>query len=150
MYMCACDVCVRVVSCVEYIAMLAEMRLLILTVAVIVLVAMDREAKLRRLNDFRRAMPHCSASALSAIIAGIKDKGVPEGKTDRNAFREARNIQCNAMTPVGPLIQRITLIGKEPDLPVKQLSVAHPLALLHQACEHCAPFRNFMRVRYVT
>ena len=108
---------------------------------------MDRKQKLRRLNDWRRELPHCTASALSAIVAAVKDRGIPELGTNRNTFREARNVQCNDGTPAGPIIQRITLIAKEEGDEVKPFTVAHPLAALWQACRDCEPFKHFMRDR---
>ena len=49
---------------------------------------MDRAAKLRKLDDFRRRVPHVSASALSAIIAELRDD--PLEVHDRNSIRDAR------------------------------------------------------------
>ena len=43
----------------------------------------DRPTKLRKLNDFRRRLPHCTASALAAILADIKEHGLPDGNTSR-------------------------------------------------------------------
>ena len=59
----------------------------------------DRAAKLRKLNAFRRKLPHCSASALGAILKEIKQHGVPEGATSRDAFRDARDLQNQTKTP---------------------------------------------------
>ena len=53
----------------------------------------DRSAKLLKLNDFRRRLPHCTASALASILADVRKNGIPEGSTSRGAFREARDLQ---------------------------------------------------------
>ena len=53
----------------------------------------DRAAKLRRLNSFRRRLPHCSARALAAILKDIKANGMPEGGTSRQVLKDARNLQ---------------------------------------------------------
>jgi DNA-binding HxlR family transcriptional regulator len=37
-----------------------------------------RAAKLRRLNGFRRALPHVTASALEAVLNAVESLGVPE------------------------------------------------------------------------
>ena len=105
---------------------------------------MDRKAKQRKLDDFRRALPHCSASALSAICKAIKASGMPDGSTGRKELRAARDLICSTATPVGPIIQRVTLIGKVAGEPVKLFTVAHPLASLWQACNECVPFARFM------
>ena len=48
----------------------------------------DRQAKLRRVEDFRRRVPHVSVSALSAIRQDISKHGLPEFDR-REYFREA-------------------------------------------------------------
>jgi len=46
---------------------------------------MDRSAKLRKLNEFRRSMPHCSSSALGKILGAVKDHGLPtDGSLNRD------------------------------------------------------------------
>ena len=49
--------------------------------------AKSRAYKLKRLNDFRRSMPHVTASALSKVLHGIIDQGMPS-PTNRNDMRE--------------------------------------------------------------
>ena len=61
----------------------------------------DRAAKLRKLNDFHRRLPHCTASALEAILSNIKKNGVPEGATSRHAFKDARDLQHGRSRPEG-------------------------------------------------
>jgi hypothetical protein len=36
-----------------------------------------RDAKLRRLNGFRRSLPHVSASALEAVLTAVMEQGMP-------------------------------------------------------------------------
>ena len=87
-----------------------------------------RASKLRKLNEFRRPLPHVSASALSSILSEIKKQGVPDGGTSRNALRQARDDQCSEITPYGPVLQYIKVFDK--DFIEKQIAVAHPLALM--------------------
>ena len=39
---------------------------------------MERATKQRKLNDFRQGLPHCSQTALSAILHKVKTQGLPE------------------------------------------------------------------------
>ena len=48
-------------------------------------------------------MPHVSASALSQILQGIVDEGMPELRT-RNQMAEATQRLMNEVTPHGPLL----------------------------------------------
>ena len=47
---------------------------------------MERNAKLQKLNHFRRKLPHMSATGLEAVLAAVKDEGMPE-VTDRLSMR---------------------------------------------------------------
>ena len=58
----------------------------------------ESAAKARKLNDFRRRLPHCSASALGAILQAVQYTGLPEGSVGRDAMRAARDYQCNENT----------------------------------------------------
>ena len=101
----------------------------------------DRATKLRRLNEFRRRLPHCSASALAAIIADVKENGMPDGPTDRDAFRIAKDLQNAALTPYGPVLQALVVYGK--DDKEQELSYANPFALLWTASAECNSFSAF-------
>ena len=66
----------------------------------------DRSAKLRKLNDFRRRLPHCTASALSAILAEVNENGVQDGihasaNYARDSLRNARDLQNKEKLPMG-------------------------------------------------
>ena len=65
---------------------------------------MDRPAKLRRLNAFRRAMPHASASALAAILKVAETGELPELHSRRD-LRHATAAIMDADTPFGTLAQ---------------------------------------------
>ena len=105
---------------------------------------MEREAKLRRLNAFRRKLPHVTASALAAVLVAVQLNGVPDIH-DRTGLREARDFQSYAHTPFGPIMQTIDVILKT-DVS-KQLPVANPFAMLWTAVSECGPFSAFLKKR---
>jgi len=103
----------------------------------------DRSAKLRKLNDFRRRLPHCTASALSAILADVRETGIPDG--DRNAMRNARDLQNSEPTPFGPVLQTLTVFDNDDE--EQKLTIAHPFALLWKASSECDSFITFFRAK---
>jgi len=103
---------------------------------------MDRATKLRRLNTFRRHLPHVTAAALAAILIAVRKDGLPD-LNDRGALREARDLQSNANTPYGPIIQSLKLIAD--DGGSKQMLYAHPFALLWTAVKDSAGFSKFFK-----
>ena len=64
----------------------------------------DRPNKLQRLNQLRRSVPYVSQSALSAILADVKEKGVPD-LHQRKAMQEATTSELSKLDAYGPLIQ---------------------------------------------
>ena len=73
---------------------------------------MERQAKLQKLNHFRRQLPHMSARALSAVLNAVRDEGVPE-LMDRASMRAARDLCNKAPGPYGPILQHVKVISKE-------------------------------------
>ena len=71
----------------------------------------DKSAKLRRLDAFRRSVPHVTAQALAMILEAVVD-GIPQFGRNRNALRMARNLQVNEMTDYGPLIETMPIALK--------------------------------------
>eukprot|EP00959_Pyramimonas_sp_CCMP1952_P217578 4550604-Pyramimonas_sp.AAC.1 len=71
-----------------------------------------RAAKLRRLNEFRRSKPRCTASALAAILADVRDNGLPE-VIDRNPMRAARDVVTTTVGQYGPIVQSFTCVDAE-------------------------------------
>ena len=102
----------------------------------------ERGAKLRRLERFRRAAPHLSQNALSAVLKEVKESGLPE-LTNRNAILEARNSTCNTQTEFGPLHQELDLTPVSGTRPIK-LCFIHPLAFLAVLCSTCQCFSVYM------
>ena len=101
--------------------------------------ASDVSAKLRRLERFRRKLPHVSASALSAILKEVAETGLPERRS-RDDMRRARDELLDTDTPYGPLMTDITLVrknGRE-----GRMNVMHPLALLWFAFTFCIGFQQ--------
>jgi hypothetical protein len=105
---------------------------------------MERKEKLRKLNAFRRRLPHVTASALAAILAAVYMGDVPE-LYDRSSIRESRDLQAEQATPFGPIIQTVEVLGKD-DLP-KHMHIAHPLAMLWVAATECQPFMAFFKAK---
>ena len=104
----------------------------------------DRPAKLRRLNEFRRKLPHVSASALSAILDTVVAEGVPACHS-RKDLRQAREMIMADDTPVGPIHHDLRLVdvnGEEMTIPV-----AHPLALLWKCLAASPAFNAFFYQR---
>jgi len=106
----------------------------------------DRAAKLRKLNDWRRRLPHCTASALGAVLKEIQKNGLPEGcDLSRNAIRHARDEVAATQTPHGTLLQTITVFDKDEN--EVEVTIAHPLAMLWQATKDCSSFTVFFLAR---
>ena len=103
--------------------------------------AQESAAKARKLNAFRRRLPHCSASALGAILQAVQDTGLPEGGVGRDALRAARDYQCNEETSYGSLIEHIwvkTTTGEWHAIPI-----CNPFAFLWVAVRDCCQFISF-------
>ena len=114
---------------------------------------MERAAKLARLDEFRRTKPHCSASAMEAILKDVAKNGLPP-LMNRANMAEARNMLGHKDTPYGKLVQHITAIDKT-DNP-KDVSIADPFAAVWLLCKEGAPddaansaasFREFFKAR---
>ena len=99
----------------------------------------SRESKLRRLDTFRRSVPHVSASALAKIAASFQD--MPDLHY-RDAFREARNNLVRQMTPYGPVLQELKLESVTGELAT--LLISHPFAQLYVSYKNCEPFRRLI------
>ena len=61
---------------------------------------MGRKAKLRKLNAFRRHLPHITRAALSALLVAVSLDGLQD-LTDRSSLRIARNMDVNDVTSYG-------------------------------------------------
>ena len=103
----------------------------------------DRAAKLRRLDDFRRAVPHVSASALSRFPEEAAS-GLPD-LSDRSAIREARDVQLTQVTPYGPVLDTLEL--RTVDDEVIPMTSINPVAQLYVAEEQCEGFADLLADR---
>ena len=103
---------------------------------------MDRKAKLRKLNEFRRRMLHVSAAALSAILLAVATIGVLD-MVDRNSMREARDLENNEPTLYGPISQHIDAITTSGT--IQKLEVANPFAMLWTAVDKCKNFAKLIK-----
>ena len=105
----------------------------------------NRRAKLQRLSDFRRSMPHVSGRAFSSVLQHIRDHGLPELMTRRNQ-REARDITTYQETPYGTIVETVQLPAADGGAPYK-LELVNPLALLHHASATPGNFTSFSQSR---
>lgn len=64
----------------------------------------ERASKQRKLNEFREGLPHCSQSALSAILQKVKTQGVPE-LVSQDDIKEAGQQLLESLDWYGPLWQ---------------------------------------------
>ena len=92
----------------------------------------DRATKLRRLNVFRRSLPHVSGSALAAVLDEITRHGVPD-LHGRHHLRQAATAVLAHATPYGNLLVQIKLVAL--DGTIKTMDVVNPLAMLLLAAE---------------
>ncbi len=89
---------------------------------------MERANELRRLEEFRRTRPHCSASALGQIPADIKTHGLPEW-TDRVSMREGRDRVARLVTPYGCILK-----------PMSAVRTTGVMVELPTACPRASPY----------
>ena len=104
----------------------------------------QRDAKLRKLDLFRRKLPHMSAQALSSVLAAVEADGVPEIHA-RSAFREARDVVNDSWSPFGQM-QLKRPVHAMPGGPAT-INLAHPFALLYHALTSSSEFNDFFRSR---
>ena len=88
------------------------------------LIMSDRPAKLRRLNQLRRQLPHATASAFAAIVSAVHDETLPDAFS-RKALRQARDLEATRETPFGPVHQTVELCAASGDA-TRVVHVAHP------------------------
>lgn len=74
--------------------------------------AMERAAKLRRLEGLRRENPHISASALSSLVQDIQVNGLPD-LHNRKHLKEARDFRIQEMDAYGPLFTQAPVMHKD-------------------------------------
>ena len=103
---------------------------------------MESAPKARKLNAFRRRLPHCSASALGAILNAVKDTGLPGGDVGRRALRQARDDQCSESIHGCTLIENI--IVKKANGQELSIPICNPLAFLLLAVRDCEQFSLFL------
>ena len=101
----------------------------------------ERPQKLQKLDDFKRKLPHVSASALAAILKEIKEDGPPELGT-RKQIKEATE-RALQNTTYGPMIScaQVALV----DGSTQKISFVNPLTLLASAVEQGGAFSNLLK-----
>ena len=78
----------------------------------------ERAAKLQRLTDLRRSLPHVSASALAAVLAEVRESGLPDGGS-RWDLAQASEQVLTQPTPYGSVLDQVkmaTTSGKQASL----------------------------------
>ena len=65
----------------------------------------ERPQKLRKLNNFKRIIPFCSQSALSAILDLVEKEGVPELHNEKQ-LKEASRAELAKMCHYGPILEQ--------------------------------------------
>ena len=106
--------------------------------------ASAKRAKLEKLNTFRRKLPHCSASALPAMLELAEREGIPELHS-RKHMRESRDQVCNEETPFGPVTVYVDMIDNTDS--IKRIAVAHPLAYFWTALVRSNTFSAYVAKR---
>ncbi len=104
--------------------------------------ASSRATKLRKLDDFRRRLPHATASALSAILDDVAEGGVPEVHS-RKAFGQAVVQELARHDAYGPLISTCDAITVKGEL--RSVKLANPLSLLAAAYGQGGSFHELFR-----
>ena len=99
-----------------------------------------RAAKVRKLSNIKRKVPHVTASAFAAILLAVSQEGLPEAFS-RTALRQARDAEATRETPLGPIHQILQLYTPSGEL--RDVHVAHPLALLWASVDQWQPFADF-------
>lgn len=99
----------------------------------------DKPAKLRKLEQLRRTVPHVSASALSAILREVRDD-MPELATRQN-IQEARVAATSEDTPYGPIFTTLSLVAVA-GAAAHTFDVINPFAYLYYVFFHCLAFRQ--------
>ena len=105
-----------------------------------------KAAKLQRLDRFRRALPHVSGSALSAIVAEARAGNLPEGPVSRRELLRSQHEVLNKATLYGTLGKRLTLTGSSGDAVEITFVCLH--SFLQQAFTESDAFREFIALRH--
>ena len=109
----------------------------------VIAMAEERAAKLRRLTDLRRSLPHLSASALSAVLAEVREHGIPEGGS-RWDLAQASEQALVENTPYGSVLDSVQLVSTGGKKPLK-LEVVNFPAMLWMAFREGGRFSDLVR-----
>ena len=102
----------------------------------------SRANKLRKLDMFRRKLPHMSASALAAVLKVVEDEGIPEVH-NRKTLQEARDSVNDAPTPFGPIHREVQMHAVGGGL--EAINLTNPFALIWTALKPSDPFFSILR-----
>ena len=111
-----------------------------------ILLLMDRVAKLRKLENKRRQLPHASAAFFSAVLKAVKDDPtLAEGPSRRQDFRQARDAVVLEDTSFGPML--VIVQASKADNTLVDLYAAHPFAVLEYSILKNNRFKAFFERR---
>jgi hypothetical protein len=101
----------------------------------------ERHQKLRRLSDFKRAMPDVTASALAAILEEVSVAGVPPLHSKKN-IAQATALLLNEETPYGPMLIEIDVVAI--DGRTVKMQALNPLVVLYTSFLQVGSFTEAM------
>ncbi len=105
---------------------------------------MDRAAKLRKLDAFRRSLPHVSGSALAAVLEEIEQSGMPELRSRWDLGR-ASTLELGHETPYGKCSSTLSLKAKHgSDI---KLPVVNPHAFIYRSFQLGGSFTSLVSER---
>jgi hypothetical protein len=107
----------------------------------------DQVSKKRRLNNFRRSLPHVSAPALSAVLEEVSQGGMPE-LTSKWELGTATSEELEANTPYGKVSGEAELIAKSGGM-LRSASL-NPFALPYRAFSRGGGFCRMLIGRHQT
>ena len=105
----------------------------------------ERSVKLRKLNAFRRSVPHVSGSALAAILDEVEQSGLPELHS-RWDLQKATTMELDHETPYGNICDSLKLAAKSGGRDI-QIPFVNPHAHLYRAFSFGGAFTKLMLER---
>ena len=106
----------------------------------------ERAGKLRRLNAFRRSVPHVSASALSAVLDEVSRSGVPELHSRWDLGRATQQDLLQD-TPYGQVLDAIQVKSKAGEDIL--FPIVNPHAHIHTAFSSGGGFQKLLKERLI-
>ena len=106
---------------------------------------MEREAKLRKLNQIEQIVLHVTASAFAELVKEFRNEGLPD-LAARKHLKEAAELDLKISTRHGPLLKPLLCLSKENKL--MRLPAADPLALLDTCFSKAGAFESMLHAAW--